>query len=465
MNCYSLNLFPKTNIILFLFLLVSVQMGLAQTISGVVLDKEYETPLENVNIYIANTEIGTATNDNGKFRLKLNSLVSPSDSLTFSSVGYKTLKIALSNLNNKANTILMSELTNELGEVVVGGKRKLQEKLRYKVLTPLKKGVFAFGSTIVDDKLYVIGGSESYTEDAARKAIAKANEKYVNPTFMQVLNEMEPNGSNNSYNNNLLIYDFNSDEWQNTDIKFEDRAYHQLSTFDNKIYTLGGKRKAFNGSKEYLLNKIEILNLDSLKVITDDVNPHQAVDFASFTYKDNLLVMGGSNRMTKDGRKTFTDKCHFFNITTGYWYELEKMTKPKETDGVIIKDKVYLIGGFNGNPLSEIESLDLTTGTWKKEGDLFYEMENPSVTSHNGLIFIFNFGKLHIYDTLKSTLTAYDIDIFIKNPNLHYHQNKLYVLGGYTEEEYSKEPSSKLFEINLNQLVKTKVQDSKTLNM
>lgn len=462
---YPLNLFPKTNIILFLFLLGSIQTGLAQTLNGVVLDKEYETPLENVNIYIEKTEIGTATNENGKFRLKLNSLASPSDSLTFSSVGYKTLKIALADLDKNSNTIFMSELTNELGEVVVGGKRKLQEKLRYKELASLKRGVFAFGSTIVDDKLYVIGGSESYTEDTARKAIAKANEKYVNPTFTQVMNEMEPNGSNNTYNNNLLIYDLDSDEWHNTDIKFEDRAYHQINTFNNKIYTLGGKRKTFNGSKEYLLNKIEILNLDSLTIITDDVNPHQAVDFASFTYKDNLLVMGGSNKMTKDGRKTFTDKCHFFNITTGYWYELEKMTKPKETDGVIIKDKVYLIGGFNGNPLSEIESLDLTTGTWKKEGDLFYEMENPSVTSHNGLIYIFNFGKLHIYDTQQGTLTAYDIDLFIKDPNLHYYQNKLYVLGGYTEDRYSKEPSSKLFEINLNQLVKTKVQDSKTLSM
>lgn len=458
-------LFPHTNAILLLLLLVFTQMGFSQNVGGIVLDKESEAPLENVNIYIEKTIIGTTTSEKGKFNLRLDSFSNRPDSLTLSIVGYKTLKIAISDLNSKTNRILMSELTNELGEVIVGGKRKLQEKLSYKELSSLKKGVFAFGSTIVDDKIYVIGGSESFTEDTMRKAIDKANSKYINPTYNQVLNEMEPNGSNNSYNNNLLVYDFGLDQWQTTDINFEDRAHHRLNKVDNKIYALGGKRTAYNGSKEYLLNKIEILSLDSLKVITDDVNPHQAVDFASFAYKDNLLVMGGSNKMTKNGHKTFTDECHFFNITTGYWYELEKMTKPKETNGVIIEDKVYLIGGFNGEALSEIESLDLTTGKWKKEGNLFYGMENPSVTTHDGLIYIFNFGKLFIYDTLKGSLKAYDIDLFIKDPNLHYHQNKLYVLGGYTEEKYSKSPSSKLFEIDLGQLAKTKIQNSKDINM
>ncbi len=461
---YKLLWFPITSFLLFICLIGFPQSGLAQQVSGTVLDKATEIPLENVNIYIENTKIGTATNDKGKFRLRINAPTSQSDSLTFSIVGYRTLKLALSDLlDTNPNTIMLSELTNELGEVIVDGKRKLQQKLRYKELSRLKRGLFAFGSTLIDDKIYVIGGSESYTEDTMREAIEAAS--INNPTggILAVLDELDPNGSYQGYNNELQVYDILSDQWHTSPIEFENRSHHQLNIINDKIYALGGKRVANNKSKEYLLNTIEILRLDSLQIIMDNVNPHQAVDFASFTYNDNLLVMGGSNKMTKDGRKVFTDKCHFFNATNGYWYELATMTKPKETDGAIIEDKVYLIGGFNGEPLSEIESLDLETGTWKKEGDLFYAMEKPSITKHNGTIYIYNFGKLHIYDTKKATLTAYDIDLFINNPNLHYYQNKLYVLGGLVEEEFSKKPSSRLYEINLNQLAKTKVADSKNL--
>jgi hypothetical protein len=448
-----------------LLLALSPLIGLGQSIDGRVLDMDTKQPLENVNVYVENSEIGAATNTKGVFKLRNLPAIQPSDSLTFSRIGYKTVKIAFLELTEKPITVLMQELPSELSEVTIEGKNKLNEKLSFHKLSPLKKGVFAFGSIVVNDSIYVIGGSESFSEDAMRKAMYDATLKYpYGASWNQILNELEPNGTHTAYNNILLTYDIQMDEWRTTETHFENREQHQIHKFEEKVFVLGGKRVSNNGKNEYLLNTIEIFDLDSSNIIVDDVNPHQAVDFASFTYKDNILVMGGSVKLDKAGKKVFTDKCRFFNITSGYWYELENMTKAKEVDGALIGDKVYLIGGFDGQALTEIESLDLSTGKWEKEGDLFYAMENPSITSHGDIIYIYNFGKLTVFNTLENTLSAYDIDLYLKDPNLLYHKNKLYVLGGYTEELYSKTPSPGLFAIDLDEMARTKVRHSKELN-
>lgn len=117
----------------------------------------------------------------------------------------------------------------------------------------------------------------------------------------------------------------------------------------------------------------------------------------------------------------FTDKCHFFNISSGYWYELENMTKAKQTDGAMINEKVYLIGGSDGSPLSEIESLNLSNGKWQKEGDLPFAMEAPSIASHNKFIYIYNFGRVLVYNTSTNTIYTYDIGLTIKEPRMVYH--------------------------------------------
>lgn len=450
-------------LLLTLCLIFTCILGFGQTVEGRVLDSETKQPLDNVNVYVENTEFGTATNNKGEFKLRY-ATIQPSDSLTFSIIGYKTRKVTFTELMETSTTILMQELTNELGEVVVSGNRKLREKLKYYKLSGMKKGLYAFGCTVVNDNIYVIGGSESFIEDTMRKAIDDANTNCPGCGFIAVLNELEPNANYQGYNNNLLVYDINLDQWHTKEIDFVDRENHQIHLYNNKLYTLGGKKISNNGKKEYLHNKIEILNLDSLNIVVDKTNPHQAIDFASFTYKDNILVMGGSIKKGISGKKIFTDKCHFFNITTGYWYELENMTKAKQTDGALIHEKVYLIGGSDGRPLSEIESLDLSNGKWQKEGDLLYAMENPSIASHDEIIYIYNFGKLHVYYTSVNVIYEYNIDLSIKEPEMVYHKNKLYLIGGYREERFAKEPSSDVFSIDLIELKKTEIAASKKLD-
>ncbi len=57
------------------------------------------------------------------------------------------------------------------------------------------------------------------------------------------------------------------------------------------------------------------------------------------------------------------------------------MPVAKETKGILVNDKFYLIGGYNGKAPFSIESYNLKTGKWKKEGELFYGISKPALTS------------------------------------------------------------------------------------
>jgi len=215
--------------------------GFGQIIEGRVLDSETKQPLDNVNVYIENTDLGAATNNKGEFKLRYSN-IQPSDSLTFSIIGYETRKVTFTELRETSTTILMQELTNELGEVVISGKSKLREKLKYYKLSSLQKGLYAFGCKVVNDSIYVIGGSESFIEDTMRKAIDDANTNCPGCGFLAVLRELGPNANYQGYNNNLLVYDINLDQWHTKEIDFVDRENHQINVFNNRLYTLGGKK-------------------------------------------------------------------------------------------------------------------------------------------------------------------------------------------------------------------------------
>ena len=139
------------------------------------------------------------------------------------------------------------------------------------------------------------------------------------------------------------------------------------------------------------------------------------------------------------------------------------MSSAKETNGVLIGDKIYLIGGFKNKPLSEIESFDLITKTWKKEGDLFFGMESPALTSNKGIIYIFDKGKFFTYNTKKRELNEYYIKLNLTSSKIFISNNKMYLLGGINLGDYDTTPSSALYSIDLVEFNKTQIRRAKTL--
>jgi len=139
------------------------------------------------------------------------------------------------------------------------------------------------------------------------------------------------------------------------------------------------------------------------------------------------------------------------------------MPTAKETNGVLIQNKIYLIGGFNTKPLSTLESFDLLTEKWNTEGELFYGTSNPAIATNNGIIYFFENEKIFTYNTNTKQLKEYLISLPMKASKLYFSDNKLYLLGGYIENYYSKFPSANLYSIDINEFENTKPNRSKFL--
>ncbi|MDJ0646958.1 MAG: galactose oxidase, partial [Flavobacteriaceae bacterium] len=239
--------------------------------------------------------------------------------------------------------------------------------------------------------------------------------------------------------------------------------YHSVVSSGDKIYISGGKRLSSNKRLQYLDETIEIYDQNSNNVIEDRVNPHKAVNALSLSYKDKILLIGGSIKESKNGIKTFSDEIHFQNLKTGFWYKLTTMREGKEVKGVLAGDKIYLIGGFNGRSLTTIETFDLLTDKWETVGELNKASASPGIAISDTTIFIFDNGKISTYNTRTKVLNDYLINIPLSGANMHYNNGKLYVIGGYTKNSYSKLPSSAVYSIDLKEFDMTRIYRSKKL--
>lgn len=91
------------------FMLSTITLGMAQTISGTVVDARSKDPLPGANIIQKGTTNGVSTNENGKFNLKLD----PKEPMiiSVSYIGYKSRDINLSGQDQKGMTINLISAT------------------------------------------------------------------------------------------------------------------------------------------------------------------------------------------------------------------------------------------------------------------------------------------------------------------------------------------------------------------
>src|SRR5690606_39120267 len=101
---------------IFLFSTIS-QAQEATSVKGIVISSSTSEILDRVNIVNLNQVIGTSTDDEGKFEIRANA----NDTLHFSYLGYKSIKVRVTNdwLKFGETQIQMTELALALEEVVV----------------------------------------------------------------------------------------------------------------------------------------------------------------------------------------------------------------------------------------------------------------------------------------------------------------------------------------------------------
>lgn len=449
--------------ILSLFVLLFTMGSYAQTIRGTILNDKNK-PLPEASIYIKKYQKGASSNSKGEFRIRMRTKMRDSDTLVFSHIGYKAKRLSLSDFKKSNRMVILKSKAMHLDEVTVSTKKKrLKTYLDYTKLPSMKKGLFSFGSVLADNKIYVSGGNTSRRFDALANAweLDKYTSRPLTP-ISQIFQEQGTADNWENYNDELYVYDLETDSWEKSALSFIKRAHHNMHYYNGKLMVLGGKTLSRNRKFEYLENKIEEFNLDKNKIEVDQSNPHKAVNFASFLKDDYLIVLGGSIKVTFSGKKKYENKIHVYDLKKGYWYHVSYMPVPKETTGVLVDNTIYLFGGYNGKRLKNIESFNIRNGRWKIEGELFNADEKPAITHKDNMIYIYSQGKVMTFDTRTKELNQYLVDLSLENATLYCANNKLYLLGGYSNRFQRLTASSELYSIDMDEFDKTALNRSRT---
>ena len=433
----------------------------AQNIKGKVVKQKTGIPLTGAHIHLKNNKIGATSDENGKFSIPLKSKISKQDTIYVSYVGYKARQITFDEFEKFNFIIALSENDEKLEEISVSTNKELKRFLEYKKVSSLKHKMYAFGSTLVGSKIFIIGGDKSAFSNSNLEESYLYTSNSPGSNLEEIIREINrPKINFNCYNGYLQIYDIESNSWKIITSRFEKRAYHNIHSFKNKLFVIGGKRLSRNMRYEYLSDKIEVYDTQKYTAEIDHTNPHQAVNYASVIYKDNVIIIGGSTKLKSNGKKDYTNKVHLYNLTSGYWYELENMPQEKEVTGILIENKIYLVGGYKNKILKNIESFDLVKNNWECEGELFQGMFRPALAYNNQMLYIFENGKICTFNTKTKELKEYLVGLYLNHSAMFYYNNRLYILGGFIPDENSISPSSKLYCIDINQFDQTKINQS-----
>ena len=424
-----------------------------QNYSIKVLDSKTDQPITKAHlklgkkVYLTNTD-GVVT----VYKRK-------SKRVTVSHIKYHSTYVRLKNSKNV--TVYLTEKLAKLDEVVITSKRNLKEYIHFTKLQQIPKSIHSFGSVLLDDKLYTFGGDGTNVIYSNRKGVSELLES-TEESILKFIGKVKPSNFY-KFRSNVFLYDFKKNAWELSSFTPKSRAYHKAVSHNNNVYLLGGKRLTRTKRKEILIPQIEVLNMQKKSIQIDEMNPHQGVHFESLVFEDKLLVIGGSLKLKENGLKEYSDKIHFYDFKTGYWYLLTTMSKGKETSGVIVDNKLYLFGGARNKKLTEIECFNLNTGKWSKEGDLFTAMEKPAITKNKKTIYLFEKDKIVTYHTETKELKEYRIDLPFFFSEIQFRDEKLYIIGGTDIKEYGNTPQRSFVEISLDEFDNTQINKSKTL--
>lgn len=379
----------------------------AQT-KGVVVDAHTMLPLAGVNIYFQTDTMGLGiTNNDGQFDLAMLKKRKDTDLVVFSYVGYRLQKLTVEQLRQGHYLVHLGEFVQNLDEVKVRG-RHAPIELEYFKLSSLPVPLYSFASFASEGKLYVVAGDETFVRPATGK-------------FSQGTEAVEFRSSK------MYIYDIETDSWTVSRHKFVPRSCHKAHLYNNRAFILGGKRYSTNRKIDYTDATMEVYDLIKDTVYVEPLNPHQAVNFTSVVYQDNLYLIGGSVK-----ERVYADKVHALNLKTGHWYELGTIPEEmrREMNGFLVDNDIYFLGGRRSIATDRTDRYNLLSGEWKQLANLPEEISYPALATDGSFIYMYTSGKIYTYNIKTGFLERYYIALNVVDPGLLYWSNKLYIIGG-----------------------------------
>lgn len=429
---------------LVIFLTFFDSSSLFSQVGGRIVDAKTKQPLVGANIY---TDLGvgvSVADKKGEFMINNGELLRDADTLCFAFVGYCTKRFSVTSLLQKKNVILLQEEPFALGEVTVYGIKKSYLRLPYTQISSMPVPLYSFAMISLEKKLYLTGGDRSQIKPPMGFSLTGSGGLPSGFVYEK-------------YSNKIYVYDIISNTWTIINKKLRERAYHSALYNDGKIYVIGGKRFSTNRKIEYLDETVEIYDIHRDTLLTDPVNPHQAASAAAFVYDDKLIVMGGSTYRIENGWQKYSDKIHMLDLKEGVWYEAGKMPLGMETNGILVGHTVFLFGGYRQRTLSDILTYDLITGLWRKRGKLWFSVGKAALARGGDKVYILENGVIQVYNLYTNEIKAYQIDLKLREGGLYCTDDKLIIVGGYSEGIDGKLGDAGVYEVRLSDFNRTEL--------
>jgi len=128
---------------IFIVFIISLNYSVyGQNYTGMIINERDQNPVEFVNIGVVGRNIGTISDENGKYSLLIDKKFE-NDTLKFSCIGFESFSIIVSNFIKLANkNIFLKEKIYELKEVIVSPKKFKEKILGYTSRSKAIRGGF-----------------------------------------------------------------------------------------------------------------------------------------------------------------------------------------------------------------------------------------------------------------------------------------------------------------------------------
>ncbi len=236
--------------------------------------------------------------------------------------------------------------------------------------------------------------------------------------------------SSRKYTGTIEKYDISKNEWSILTSSLIPKQFPSSAIIGNVLYVLNGDLN--DGT---LNRKMEVVNLSTGEISFSVDNPEPAHAAGVATWNGALYVFGGDNSHLKG---EYSNSVFKFDPVAQKWTKLAKMPYRGETKGVIVEDKLYIIGGYDGEVSNMMYVYDLKTDKWNKLTKLPCGISANTVVASGHFIYtLFDYTQQTLigrYDISSNTFTILQQNNMIgrRHAGAHILNDKLYIMGGNT---------------------------------
>ncbi len=217
--------------------------------------------------------------------------------------------------------------------------------------TPMPSSLHSFGSAVLGDKIYVVGGRAS-------------------------------NGSNSV--KSIYIYDTVKDTWATGPNLRKGLEACSVEIIGNKLYVIGGVSYTGTSSSQVYLTDTDILDLSTETwSYGTSIRPAFTQQFGSCVIDNQIYLLAYNRNASPNG--IIIDR---YDPILDKWYAGERLTYADASNAAIVlaEKAIYVIGGTSNR--SGVNIYDTQTATWKVGPPLLNNRFMHAGTYLNGTIYI-----------------------------------------------------------------------------